>query len=158
MSKVVLESIHHVLGNISIKGFINKSNYIMRTSLSELVLEPIIVLSDVPKVIVEVTLRPLGTSISVGTSLSVGSLSIFEVMLLCLEEVQLLSRLRIPMVPIFALAKKVDLILIIRLLLLFFLYTLSNEFTHISLFLKEVVVNLKNLKFGIWKCSHDKVH
>ena len=68
-----------IRGNISIKGFINKSNYIICTFLSKSVLEPIIVLFDVPKVLVEETLRALGTS------LSVGSLSLFEVMLLYLE-------------------------------------------------------------------------
>jgi hypothetical protein len=57
-------------------------------------------------------------------------------MLICLEaKVQLLFSLRIPMVPLFSLANKVDLILVITLLPLFFLYTLSNELTHIPLFL-----------------------
>ena len=106
----------------------------MSTFLSKPVLEPITILSDVPKVLAEVTLRPLGTCLSVGTSLSVGSIRLFEVMLLCLEEVQLLFRLMVPMVPSFALANKVNLILVISLLPLFFLYTLSNEFTHIPLF------------------------
>jgi len=106
----------------------------MSTFLSKPVLEPITVLSDVPKVLAEATLGPIGTSINAGTSLSIGSISLFEVMLLCLEEVQLLFRLRIPMVPSFALANKVNLIFVISLLPLFFLYTLSNEFTHIPRF------------------------
>jgi len=106
----------------------------MSTFLSKLVLEPIVVLSDVPKVLAKAALGPLGTSISAGTSLNVGSSSLFEVMLLCLEKVQLLFSLRIPTVPSFALANKIDLILVISLLPLFFLYTLSNEFTHIPHF------------------------
>ena len=106
----------------------------MSTFLGKLVLEPITVLSDVPKVLAKAALGPLGTSISAGTFLSVGSISLFEVMLLCIEEVQLRFRLRVPLVSSLALANKVSLILVISLLSLFFSYTLSNEFTHIPRF------------------------